>query len=488
MIPSSIEESTIYPIANPGSIAFFGASNNFSAMGTGIMGSILSLGYKGALYPIHPKEENVQGIRAFKQVSDLDHTPDLAFIVLPTKIVCQTLEACGQKGIRHAIIVSAGFNEVGGNGKKLQNKLTAVAEKYGIRFLGPNCIGVVNSHQDLNATFLPYEASRGFIGMASQSGSFITQMFSYLKRAGTGFSTGFSVGNEASVDIVDCMEYLGACPHTKVIALYIESIRRGRAFIDAARAITPHKPIVAFYVGGSEEGGRAGFSHTGALAGPDPLYNGVFRQSGIIRARSIEEMFDFCHALGACPPAPGNRVIIQTHSGGPGAVAADACGRNGLKLPPLSPETLKKLKPFVPRTASMANPVDLTFSKNPLDFFRTIPGILLGDENADSLLAYFLASADMIRMALKGLGVPEDQVEEQTDAIITQQAQAMADLGKNSPKPVIGYSFLTRDDSRLIRALQDAGMVILPSPERGARAMWALTEYQRLRKKLPASA
>ncbi|MBI9090415.1 MAG: CoA-binding protein [Desulfobacterium sp.] len=484
MIPSSIEESVIYPIANPRSIAFFGASNNFTAMGTGIMGSILSFGYKGTLYPIHPREETVQGIQAFKQVSDLDNTPDLAFIVLPTKIVCQTLEACGQKGIRHAIIVSAGFNEVGGDGKALQNKLTAIADKYGIRFLGPNCIGVVNSHLNLNATFLPYDASKGFIGMASQSGSFITQMFSYLARLGIGFSTGFSVGNEASVDIVDCMEYLGACPHTKVIALYIESIRRGRAFIEAARAIIPHKPIVAFYVGGSEEGGKAGLSHTGALAGPDPLYNGVFRQSGIIRARSIEEMFDFCYALGASPPAPGNRVIIQTHSGGPGAVAADACGRNGIKLPSLSPDTLDKLKPFVPHTGSVANPVDLTFTKNPLDFFQTIPGILLADENTDGLLVYFLASTGMIQVALKGMGVPEDQVEEQANTLITQQAHAMANLQKNSPKPIIGYSFLTRNDSMLIQALQDADMVILPSPERAARAMWALTEYKQLREKI----
>ncbi len=490
MTPSSIEQSILYPIANPGSIAFFGASNNISAMGTTILRCILSMGHKGSMkyqgeiYPVHPREETVQGIKAFQNVADLPVIPDLAFIVLPTTIVAETLDACGQRGIRHAVIVSAGFNEVGGEGKDLQEELTAVAEKHGIRYLGPNCIGVINTQMNLNATFLPYEADRGFIGMASQSGSFITQISPHLSRQGMGFSTGFSIGNEASIDIVDCMEYLGACPRTRVIALYIESIRRGRAFIDAARAIVPEKPIVAFYVGGSDEGRRAGFSHTGALAGPDPLYDGVFRQSGVIRATSIEELFDFCYCLGASPPVRGNRVIVQTHSGGPGAAAADACGRSGLTLPNLSPATLESLKPYVPHTGSVANPVDLTFTKNPLDFFQAIPQILMSDENADGLLVYFLATARMIEVALKAMGVPDDETGKKAEEIIGLQADAIAALKEHSCKPIVGYSFLARKESSLIRGLQDRGVPVLPSPERGARAMGALVKYKNLKGKL----
>ncbi|MFZ5571540.1 MAG: acetate--CoA ligase family protein [Thermodesulfobacteriota bacterium] len=482
MIPS-IQENPLYAIANPGSIAFFGASNNFSAMGTNILQSVQSLGYAGRIYPVHPKEKRVMNLPAHADVADLPETPDMAFIVLPTDIVIPTLEACGRKGIRHAVIVSAGFNEVGGKGVDLQQELLRVARQYGIRFSGPNCIGVVNPHHRLNATFLPYEARPGFIGIASQSGSFVTQMFNYLDRFGLGFSTGFSLGNEADIDLVDAIEYLGACPHTRVIAMYVESIRRGRAFIEAARSIIPRKPVVAFYVGGSEAGKRACFSHTGALAGSDRLYDGIFRQSGVIRARSIEEMFDFCYAFGASPPPRGNRVIIQTHSGGPGAAAADAGGRAGLALPALTDETVRKLAPYMPHTGSSANPIDLTYTKNPLDYFHTIPDILLEDADADALLVYFLASSGMVRRALEGLGIPQEESAAHAEKIIADQCKAIASLVEKHRKPLIGYSFLTRENP-FIRGLQDLGVPVLGSPERAARAAGAMATYVQLKQKI----
>ena len=214
--------------------------------------SLKSLGFEGQIYPIHLKEKQVLGLKAYPSVLELPAVPDLAVMVLPTAVVPQVMEECGRQGIRHAIVVSGGFNEVGGAGVELEKKLNAIADRYGILFLGPNCLGVANPHHKFNVTFLPFNGRAGFIGLASQSGSFITQMFGYLNRLGLGFSTGISVGNEARVDIVDCMEYLAACPHTKVIALYIESIRRGREFIELARSIVPSKPIVAFYAGGSE--------------------------------------------------------------------------------------------------------------------------------------------------------------------------------------------------------------------------------------------
>ncbi len=482
----SIMESPLYAIANPGSIAFFGASNNFSAMGTNILQSVQALGYSGRIYPVHPKEASVMGLSAYGDVADLPETPDLAFIVLPTDIVTRTLEACGRKGIHHAVIVSAGFNEVGGKGADLQKELMTVARRYNIRFTGPNCIGVVNPHWKLNATFLPYEARPGFIGIASQSGSFVTQMFNYLDRFGLGFSTGFSLGNEADIDLVDGLTYLGACPHTKVIALYVESIRRGRAFIEAARSVTPRKPVVAFYVGGSEAGKKACFSHTGALAGSDRLYDGIFRQSGIIRARSIEEMFDCCYALGASPPPRGNRIIIQTHSGGPGAAAADAGGRAGLVLQALGEETIQKLAPYVPHTGSIANPIDLTYTKNPLDYFHTIPDILLEDKEADALLVYFLASSGMVRRALEGLGVAKEEAGVEAEKIIAEQCKAVASLMEKHQKPLIGYSFLTRENP-FIRGLQDLGVPVLGSPERAARAVGAMATYVQLREKIRES-
>jgi len=481
---NSISQSPLYPIANPRSIAFFGASNNFMAMGSSILGTILSDGFDGKVYPVHPSEKKVLNLKAYADVKDIPAPVDMAFIVLPTKIVAQTLKGCGEKGIRHAVIVSAGFNEIGEKGAKLQEELQEIAREYDIRFTGPNCIGVVNSHAKLNATFLPSGSKTGFIGMASQSGSFITQMFSYLdSRYGQGFSTGFSLGNEANIDMVDCIEYLGACPDTRVIALYIESIRQGKKFIEAARKISLKKPIVAYYAGGSETGKRACLSHTGSLAGPDPLYSGIFKQSGIIRARSIEELFDFSYALGSSPLPRGNRVIIQTHSGGPGAAAADACERAGLELPLLSAKTLEKLAPFIPHTGSANNPIDLTYTKNPLDFFHAIPKVLLEEKESDGMLIYFLATAGMVHKALTAMGVEKEKIDTKVKDIVNTQCQSVASLAKTHGKPVIGFSFLTRDNS-FVAALQDMGIPVLASPERAARAFGALAEYRRLKEKI----
>jgi acyl-CoA synthetase (NDP forming) len=322
--------------------------------------------------------------------------------------------------------------------------------------------------------------------MASQSGSFVTQMFNYLSRYGLGFSTAFSVGNEANMDIVDCLEYLGVCPHTGVVALYIEAIKRGRAFVEMARAIIPHKPIVALYVGGSETGKRASFSHTGAMAGPDLIYDGIFRQSGVIRAQSVTELFDFCWALGGLPIPKGPKVVIQTHSGGPGAAAADACGRAGLELPPLSHETMEKLDSLLPHTSSRKNPVDLTFIKDPLQYLNDIPRVLIADSNVDILLLYFLTVEKVIRRALEQRGVPEDQIPEQSRKFMDEQCESVVRLTNNSNKPLVGYTYRSLED-QFVRGLLQRGVVVFPEPTRAASALKALLEYSTLREKMLAS-
>jgi acetyl-CoA synthetase (ADP-forming) len=475
----SIEESPLYPIVNPKSIAFFGASNNLSAMGTNQFKSLRALGFEGSLYPVHPTEKHVQNIKAYKSVLDLPEVPDLAVLVVPTKIVSELLEECGRKGIKHAIIVSGGFREVGEDGRSREQELVEVAAKYGIRFLGPNCIGVANPYHKLNTTFLRYLGDPGFIGMASQSGSFVTQMFNYLSQLSLGFSTAFSVGNEANIDMVDCIAYLGACPHTKVIALYIEGIRRGREFVQMARSVIPSKPIVALYVGGSETGRRAGFSHTGALAGSDQLYDGMFHQCGIIRAYSITELFDMCWSLGSLPKPRGHRVVIQTHSGGPGAAAADSCGREDLELPTFSPETVKKLTPFIPNTGSIQNPVDITFTKNPMDYFSDIPTVLLEEDTADILLIYFLVPPQMINRALEYMGFSKDQAIEQGAKLIKAQSKSIARLVETHKKPIVGYTYRNIQEA-FTKSLIEEGVPIFQGPERAVRAIKALVQFSRL--------
>ena len=475
-MPVSIKESPLYRIANPRSIAFFGASNNMTAMGTSQLLSLLDLGFEGPVYPVHPTEKRVQGLRAYPAVSALPESPDLAVIVLPTRIVPEILDACGKKGIRRAIVVSGGFKEVGGRGVTLEAEVVRIARKHGIRFLGPNCIGVANPHHRLNTTFFRHEGTPGFIGMASQSGSFVTQIFNHLSRMGMGFSSAFSVGNEADIDIVDCLEYLGACPRTRVIALYIEGIKRGRKFMETARAIVPDKPIVAVYVGGTEAGRRAGFSHTGAMAGPAELYEGAFRQCGILPARSIIEMFDFCRVLGLLPPAKGRGVVIQTHSGGPGAAAADSCSRAGLELPGLSEATLRRLAPFVPHTGSLHNPVDLTFTKNPADYYEAVPDAILSGENVHVLLMYLFLPLSTVRRAIEQMGLPEDRVEKETDRFIRDQADAVARVAERHGKPVVGYTLRDLREP-LFRRLMELGVPVFSGPERAARAIGALAAY-----------
>lgn len=486
MMITDINTSRLFKIANPKSIAVFGASADAMKMGSVQLDSIRSLGFEGTLYPVHPKEKEILGYKAYPSVADLPEVPDLALIVLPTAIVVDTLEACGRKGIRHAVVVSGGFKEVGPEGADLEEKLIAVARKYDIRFLGPNCLGVTNPHHKLNSTFMLHEGDPGFIGLASQSGSIVTQVFNYLAQMKLGFSTAFSVGNEASIDIVDCLEYLGACPHTKVIALYVEGINRGREFVEVARRIVPHKPIVALYIGGSEIGGRAGMSHTGALSGPDPLYNGIFRQAGIIRAHSLTEMFDICWALGTLPPIKGRGVVIETNSGGPGGMAADACDRADLTLPSLAEETLAKLKPLLPATASLNNPVDMTFARNYDDYVITIPKALLEDDSCHALMIYFVSFAAMLKRMYSRKGESTEKAVQDAEAIVKRQAEGLIELVQRYGKPVIGFS-LRGYDEPLLASLIQKGIPVYQDPVRAVRAIQAMAEYQELRRKIADS-
>ena len=484
----SIHESPLYSIVNPTSIAFFGASNTFMRMGSIMLSSVQALGYEGKVFPIHPSEKEVRGLTAYASILDVPEIPDLAIIVLPTEIVCRTLDDCGKKGIRHAIVVSGGFREAGPEGAKLQKELESIARRHGIRFLGPNCLGVANPHIKLNPTPIKAEGPAGFVGLASQSGSFITQMFNYLHRHGMGFSAALSVGNEASIDIVDCLEYLGACPNTKVITLYIEGINRGDKFVEAAKAITPHKPIVALYVGGSEAGKKAGLSHTGSLSGPNEIYDGIFKQCGIIRAQTLTELFDYALALGTLPPPKGNGVVIQTHSGGPGATAADACGRSGLTLPRLSQETAERLKPLIPKTASTANPVDMTFSKNHSEDYFNIPDILLQDDQVDMLLAYFVSPSLFIERILLEMGIEEDLIPAESDKLISDYADKFFSLTRLHPdKPIVGFTYRSLQE-KMARTLLNRGIPVYQDPERAARSMAAVKAYYKRRDEIKSDA
>lgn len=479
----NLEDSPLYRIMHPKSVAIWGASNNPMGMGSVLLTSLLAMSFDGPVYPIHPREREICGLTAYSRVTEVPGPVDLAIIVVPTDVVPEILEDCGRAGVKSAIVVSAGFAEMGEAGKELQERIVEIARQYGIRFVGPNCIGVTNPSAKLNTTFLQYEGPPGYIGMASQSGSFVTQMFAYLKEFGLGFSQAMSVGNEAQIDITDCIEYLGRCPETKVIGLYIEAIRRGREFVKIARETSRRKPIVAYYVGGSEAGKRAALSHTGALAGPDALYDGIFRQCGIVRAHSIEELFDFCCVLGTQPLPTGDRVALLTHSGGPGAAAADAAALSGLTLAEFSSETVERIRSIVPPTASIVNPVDLTFNRNPDDYTQTLPAILLEDPGVDSLFIYLLMPLHRVRRAILHRTKDPDNATALAGQFLNAQAGTVAKLAATWGKPVVGSSFGPRSEP-FVNKLQEYGVPVLPSPERAVRAIAGLTRYALMRRAL----
>ncbi len=268
-------ENPLHHLMKPSSIALFGAGNNFMKMGTMQALSIVKDGYQGQILPVHPKEKTVMGFKACASVADLPMTPDLGFLVVPSDQVPPIMEALGQKGTKSAIVITAGFGETGEKGIKLQEELNRISKEYNIRYLGPNCMGIINSEICLNTTVMPYTYAKGALGFASQSGTYVTQTIPYLGRRGIRFSKAISLGNSASIDLIDALEYLGQDKQTRAIALYIESIKDVRRFVETARKITPHKPVVAQYVGGSEAGARSAMSHTGSLAAPDPLYQGA---------------------------------------------------------------------------------------------------------------------------------------------------------------------------------------------------------------------
>ncbi len=482
-MPDSAKKS-LYQLMHPQHIAVIGASNNMLNMGTLILSNLISLGFEGQIFPVHPKLGQVLGLKAYKDVNQIPLAADLAVIVVPTAIVAQVLKECGHKGIRQAIVISGGFREAGPEGRQRENELIAIAEQYGIRFLGPNCIGVVNPRHRFNTTVFHYSAAmEGFIGMVSQSGSFVTQMFYHLEKFGLGFSQAFSIGNQANIDLADCIEYLEGCERTRVIGLYIEGIQQPQKFMRIARAVSKSKPIVALYVGGTEAGGRAGGSHTGALAGSDMIHDGVFRQCGIVRAFTVEELFDFCWALGSQPLMKGNRVVVFTHSGGPGAVAADAADRVGLKLPPLSRQTRAKIQKRLPHTGSLSNPIDTTYFRRLDDILLDIPRILLEDREVDGILMYFLFMADNFERHLDKTHSPIFASLAEFEDFVLSLCRQLAGAIATQAKPLLGSSFLMRSE-KFIRELEDLGVPILPSPERSARAMGALYRYSNMREAL----
>lgn len=476
-------DNPLQKIMDPASISITGASNNFQKMGTIQLMNLLNSGFAGEVTPIHPREKSVLGRKAYPSVSDLPCAPELAVLVVPTPLVPEMLDAFGRIGTRHAVVISAGFGETGEDGRELEREILRIARSHGIRFLGPNCLGILNTHQPLNITVAPVLSRGGGLSLASQSGTYIAQTVGYLDRNGITLGKAISVGNEADIDIVDCIEYLGDDEDTRAIGLYIEGIRDAAKFLECARKVSARKPIVAQYVGGTEAGARSGSSHTGAMAGPDFVYDGLFAQAGVIRVNTIEEVYKYGWALACQPPPRGGHIAVLTNSGGPGSGIATTLDAAGLEVPEFSPGVQEKVSRFLPGHASPRNPVDLTFHMGMENMAKNIPQVLFEAPEVDGVIIHGIMDTGFMELVYPYVKdyfpLPR---EDFLKSMETPHLGPLLEMPGKYGKPLVISSFFDRSD-HCIRVFHEHGIPCLDSPEKAAGAMAALHRYALVRGK-----
>lgn len=386
--------ASLLPMFFPRSVAVIGASNKPASIGARLFHNILTEGFTGPLYPVNPKSRVVNSVRAYPSVLDVPDDVDLAFVVVPQPLVIGVVKECVEKGVRGVVVISAGFSEVGPDGAKDEAELLGIARDAGMRMVGPNCMGLLNTASSvrLNGTFAPVYPPAGNVAMSSQSGALGISILDYATRNNIGISQFVSVGNKADVSANDLLLAWEDDPETDVITLYLESFGNPTRFSRLARRIGRRKPIIAVKSGRSAAGSRAASSHTGALASSDVAVDALFRQAGVIRVDTIEELFGAANLLANQPVPAGSRVGIVTNAGGPGILAADALEANGLELPELSSDLRAAMQSHLPAEASTRNPVDLIASGGPGQF-EAVTGLLLESGEVDAVMVIYVPTS-----------------------------------------------------------------------------------------------
>ncbi len=382
--------ASMKPFFEPRTVAVIGANRQRGRIGAEILHN-LTVAFTGSVVPVHPSAAEVQGLRAYQRVCDIPGAVDLAVIVVPCDQVLPTVDDCIAKDVPALCVISAGFGETGGEGRDREHVLLEKVRSAGCRVIGPNCMGLLNTDPAirLNATFSPVYPPAGGVAMLTQSGALGLAILDYARRLNIGISSFVSVGNKVDVSGNDLIQYWAEDPRTTVILLYLESFGNPKKFGEIARRVSRTKPIAAVKAGRSSAGARAASSHTGGLATDDAVVEALFHQAGIIRTNTFEQLFDVAALLANQPVPRGRRVAILTNAGGPGILAADACAANRLEVVPLSEATRADLRAFLPSAASVANPVDMLASA-PAEHYARALGVLLHDEQVDSVLAIFI--------------------------------------------------------------------------------------------------
>ena len=449
------------PIFEPRSVAVIGASRQTGTVGYAVMDNLLTTGYTGVVYPVNPKARAIRGVRAYPTIVDVPDDVELAVIIVPAPAVPQVMRECGEKGIKGAIIISAGFKETGAAGAALEAEVKAIAEENHIAVVGPNCLGVINTSSDLrlNASFATGTPAAGSIAFVSQSGALCTAVLDYAKGQRIGFSKVVSLGNKADVNENDFLSYLWRDPQTRVILFYLEDLANGREFIQLAREITgegtERKPILAVKSGRTPAGAKAVSSHTGSLAGSDELYEAVFLQGGVLRVETMEELFDYATAFANQPLPRGRRTAIITNAGGPGIMTTDAAVRYGLEMATLAPSTTEALRQALPPSASVGNPVDVLGDAH-ADRYQTALDLTMKDPNVDSAIV---------------LLTPQAMTE------IEGTAQAIVATAERTEKPILSCFMGLRDVQAGVDILRAHGVPSYTFPDAAVRVMSAMVRY-----------
>jgi acetyl coenzyme A synthetase (ADP forming)-like protein len=388
--------ASLRSIFSPRSVAVIGASRNPGTIGQVLLQCLLQNRFSGVVYPVNPNADSVMSVKAYPSILDIPGDVDLAIIAVPAALVLKVADECGRKGVRAIIVISDGFKERGPEGASREKELRDITLGHGMRLVGPNCMGVINTNPaiQLNATFSPVYPPAGNVAFLSQSGAMGLFILEYAKTLNMGISTFVSVGNRADISANDLLQYWEQDPATEVVLLYLESFGNPRTFGRIARRVTVKKPVVIVKSGTTQAGSRAAASHTGALATSDVVSDALFHQAGIIRANAVEELFDVAMLLSNQPLPRGRRLAIVTNGGGPGIIAADACVNNGLLLPELSQETVNELRPGIKRDIKLGNPLDMTAGAS-VDEFESALKVLARDKGNDAVLALFILPVAM---------------------------------------------------------------------------------------------
>ena len=384
--------SDLHSLFNPDSIAVIGASNNKDKVGYVIMANIQNSGYRGKVYPVNPKEPEILGYPCYSSVKNIGKTVDVAVISVPAQRSLDVARECGEAGVKFLVVVTAGFKEIGNKGLKREKELLQICKQYKMRMVGPNVVGVMDTHTPINASFAEGFPKQGEIAFISQSGAMLLAIFDWSRSVGLGFSQFVSMGNKADLNEVDFIWAAAEDPNTRVILCYIEDVADGKRFLDVVSEACKRKPVIILKSGTSSAGARAASSHTGALAGSDLAYDTAFRQCGVIRAVTMSDLFDLAVAFVSQPIPAGNHVAIVTNSGGPGIIATDSVERNGLRMARFSKETIESLRQALPAEANLYNPVDVLGDAR-TDRYSASLDAVLADENTDCALVLLSPAA-----------------------------------------------------------------------------------------------